>query len=118
MNSERGRAKEMRAVFASPAARPRPCGKSLVVDYRASRPRRSLGPGWSSPASGDTSGLAFLLFLDVVEDGALQLTAGGPGAAADELLLQGGEDRLGDALSKQSPREPIETATPASRTRW
>lgn len=88
---------------------------------------------WSSPASGDTSGLAFLLFLflfyllierdhlelsgreitergvpplavveslDVVEDGALQLTARRPGAAADELLLQGGEERLGDGVVK------------------
>jgi hypothetical protein len=56
--------------------------------------------------------------LDVVEDGALQLTAGRPGAAADELLLQGGEERLRDGVVKAVPREPIETAMPASRAFW
>jgi hypothetical protein len=95
--------------------------------------RLGIDPGgnheWSALGSGDRLGLDFLFFcllrerdhlelsrreiaeggvpplavvegLDVVEDCALKLTPIGPGATA---------------LSKQSPREPIETAMPASR---
>jgi hypothetical protein len=36
--------------------------------------------------------------LDVVEDGGSQLGAVGPGLAADELLLERGEEALGDGV--------------------
>ena len=57
--------------------------------------------------------------LDVVEQREPQI---GPGRerslAADELLLSVEKKLSATALSKQSPRLPIEMAMPASRAAW
>ena len=37
--------------------------------------------------------------FDVAKDGALDLRAGGPGTAVDELRLERGEEALGDGVS-------------------
>ena len=42
--------------------------------------------------------LAVVERLDVLEHGGLQFEPGGPGAAVDELFLEGGEERLGDGV--------------------
>ena len=58
--------------------------------------------------------LAVVERLDVLEHRGLQLEPRRPAAAVDELLLEGGEEVSATALSYAIPREPIETAIPAS----
>jgi hypothetical protein len=42
--------------------------------------------------------LAVIDRLDVLEHGGLELEPVGPGAAVDEFVLEGGEERLGDGI--------------------
>ena len=56
--------------------------------------------------------------LDVVEHRRAELAPSAPRVTVDELLFERREEALGDGVAKQSPREPIETAMPASRACW
>jgi hypothetical protein len=71
--------------------------------------------GWGEHVQGRVAALAVVEGLDVLEHGGLELEPGRPAAAVDELLLERGEEALGDALSYASPSEPIEIAIPAWR---
>jgi hypothetical protein len=53
--------------------------------------------------------------LDVLEDRGAQLGLRRPRASADELLLKVTKKLSATALSKQSPREPIDCVMPAAR---
>jgi hypothetical protein len=70
---------------------------------------------WREHVERGVAALAVVERLDVLEHGGLELEPGGPVAAVDELLLERGEEALGDALSYASPSEPIEIAIPLCR---
>lgn len=54
--------------------------------------------GWGEHVEGGVPALAVVERLDVLEHGGQQLEPGRPGAAVDQLLLEGGEERLGDGI--------------------
>lgn len=56
--------------------------------------------------------------LDVGEDLGAELSPCRPGAAVDELLLQGGEERLGDGVIEAIALGAMERAMPASPAAW
>jgi hypothetical protein len=53
--------------------------------------------------------------LDVAEDLHLKLVAGRPGPPVDQLLLQRGEERLGQGVVEASATLPMEASTPEAR---
>jgi hypothetical protein len=52
--------------------------------------------------------------LDVLEDLRAELSTGRPGAAMDELLLERGEEALGDRVIERVADRADEASTPAS----
>jgi hypothetical protein len=56
--------------------------------------------------------------FDEVEDCHAGLDLGLETTPVEQLAFERGEKALAQALSKQSPTEPIEGRTPASRQRW
>ena len=54
--------------------------------------------GWGEHVEGGVPALAVVERLDVLEHRGLQLEPVGPGAAVDELLFEGREERLGDGV--------------------
>jgi hypothetical protein len=53
---------------------------------------------WGEHPEGGVAALAVVERLDVFEHGGLEFEPRGPAAAVDELLLQRGEERLGDGV--------------------
>ena len=66
--------------------------------FSTTEQRELFVAGWGEHAEGGVAALAVVERLDVLEHGGLQLEPRGPGAAVDELLLQRGEERLGDRV--------------------
>ena len=54
--------------------------------------------GGREHGEGGVPALAVVERFDVFEPGGLELGPRGPGAAVDELFLEGGEERLGDGV--------------------